>query len=133
MNLLRRFPRVAVAVVLLAGCQAPFHDARTVQVETGGIKAVIYDAHKKAKKVRVEVHAQGTAVDAYLLLEKDRAAAEEAIAKDGEPAAALAAAKKVQDGTLEATIPAGSAFAVVVVNRIGSKEASVALKAVEVR
>jgi len=119
-----------ILAVPLAGCQAALKDERQVEVKAGDLKSVLYEVQKRAKKVRVEVRSSGVPVDAYLVLEKDREALLQELDKSGKPSGVLAQQLKTESATLQATIPAQQAFALVLTSR-GGKDATVTVKASE--
>jgi hypothetical protein len=120
---------VLLLAFLLSGCQRALNDERQVEVKSGDIKSVLYDVQKQGKTVRVAVHSPGVPVDAYLVLEKERDALIKQLEAAGKPSTALAQSLKVEDGTLEGRIPAGSAFALVLASR--GKDTTVTVKTTE--
>ena len=112
----RSLGTVLLVALTLAGCQKALNDQRQVEVKSAEIRSVLYDVQKREKTVRVSVRSPGVAVDAYLVLEKDRDALVKQLEASGKPSGALAERLKVEDATLEGRIPAGSAFALVLAN-----------------
>jgi hypothetical protein len=101
-----------LAVLLtLPGCGRLNYET-TVPLGAGEIQALRIDAPRREQKVSVTVTSAGSPVDVYVILEKDKAAAEEALLDRKKPAASLAGTMKVQEATLQATIPANTAFVV---------------------
>src|SRR5262249_19241928 len=118
---------VTLTPFLAAGCQGRLNDERKIEGPTGEVKAVLHAGQQREKTVRVAVRSPGVPVDAYLVLEKDRPALVQRLERqDQKPENALAQALGVQDTTLEGRIPAGSAFAVVLVTR--GKDTTVTVK-----
>jgi hypothetical protein len=127
---IRNLGLVTVAALLVAGCQRALNDDRKVEVKTGEIQSVLYEVQRRDKTVRVALRSPGVPVDAYLVLEKDRPALVQRLERQEEkPQNALAEALRVEDTTLEGRIPAGSAFALVLVTR--GKDATVSVKTTE--
>lgn len=106
---------LAASLLLFAGCQK-LSDERTMQLEPGDEKELTIDAPKNDQKVTVSVSSPGTPVSVYMALQKD--------AKAGKP---LASKEKVENDSIEATIPGGNAFVVTLTNQ-GRKPASVKVK-----
>jgi hypothetical protein len=128
----RRPGLIFLCLTLFCGCQARLNDERKIEVPTGEIKAVLYEVQQREKAVRVAIRSPGVPVDAYLVLEKDRPALVQRLERqDQKPDNALAQGLGVQDTTLEGRIPAGSAFAVVLVTR--GKDTTVTVKTNEGR
>ncbi|HXG10915.1 MAG TPA: hypothetical protein VNK04_14240 [Gemmataceae bacterium] len=130
---MRRTSRIVLGTLALAllgpaGCGSRLNDDRTATVKPGVVHTIIYDPPKKEQKVTLELSSPGVPVSAYLVLAKDREAAEEAAAANRSPANALAGQQKVETATLEATIPAGAGF-VLVLTSTANKDASVRVKA----
>src|SRR5205085_337614 len=122
MRNIRGLRAVLLVATTLAGCQKPLNDERTIEVKSGDIQTVLYDVQKQGKTVHVAVRSPAAAVDAYLVLEKDRDGVVKQLEASGQPPAALAQALKVTEATLEGRVPAGSAFVVVLT---GSKDTTV--------
>lgn len=118
----------ALVVLGLAGCGSVLKDDRTVSVNPGEWKAVEYSAPKKEQKVVIDFTATGGPVSAYVVLQKDREAADKAVDANRMPANTLASRENASSGKLEATIPAGAAFVLLVVNASG-KPTDVQVKA----
>ncbi len=109
---------VLAGCLALAGCKQRLNEEHTMALEPGMTKSLQIDAPTGAQKVTVTVASPGVPVRAYLVLEKDRTAAEDALVAGKKPASALAATEGDQ-GTLEGTVPAKEAYAVVVSNGSG--------------
>lgn len=118
----------ALMLLGLAGCGSVLKDDRTVTVKPGEWVKVDYSAPKKDQMVVIDFTATGGPVSAYLVLEKDIEAAEKAVDTNRMPANTLAAREKAVSGKLEATIPAGANFVLLVVSSSG-KAANVQVKA----
>lgn len=122
-----------VAAMGLSGCQAALNDSRTVRIESTGIHSVLYDPQQRAKMVRIEVKSSGGPIDAYLVLEKDRAGLEKQLSDLAKPSGQLAEAIKTESALLQANIPAKTPFSLVLVNRHARGDVSVQVKASESR
>jgi hypothetical protein len=122
-------PTAILALLLaVAGCQR-LNDERTVPLGPSQVHAVLYDAPRSDQKVSVTVSSPGAPVDAYLVLEKERQAVQDGLDRGQRPATAkvLAGKEKVEEASLEATVPAKSAFAVLL-NSKSNKTADVKVK-----
>jgi hypothetical protein len=117
-----------LVLVLLgsSGCQRLNHEA-TVQVEPTGVQSTIISAPRSDQKVAVDVSSPGAPVNVYVVLEKDEEAARDALGRQQKPANVLAGKEKVEQDTLETTIPAGKGFAVLL-GSASNKTAQVKLK-----
>src|SRR5262245_39603952 len=119
-----------LAAALLAGCKG-LNVEREVTVSPNEVKEVIISEAKKEQKVKVDVKAPAP-VDVYLVLEKDHKAVSDQLVNHKNPSTGvLAQATGVQDKTLEATIPAGNGFAILLMSRGQSKDVVVKLKVTE--
>jgi hypothetical protein len=114
---------VALSVV---GC-SKLHEERTVQVAPGEERTLVIDAPKRDQKVQVDFSSPGVAVNVYVLLEKDDQAARKAIDAGTTSDKMLASQLKAEQGSLQATIPGGNNFLVVVV-AASTKTANVTVK-----
>ncbi|MCS6976310.1 MAG: hypothetical protein NZM31_04775 [Gemmatales bacterium] len=124
----------ALAVSLGTGCgrlQVKGTVERTLQIDGMGgdnIKSLSYTPTSWQQSVKVLVRTDGPPVDVYLVLERDQAALETQLGnQQAVTVQTLAKAEKVTEKEIEATVPAGNGFAVVLVNN-GTKNASVAVK-----
>jgi hypothetical protein len=119
--------------VTAAGCgrQASLNIEKDIELDgLGGdnIKSTIVSAAQKEQKVSILVRTNAVPVNVFVVLEKDVDVLRGQLENDQTPTVNIIAKKeKLQEGTVEATIPAGSGFAVVLTNR-GSKKAEVMLK-----
>ena len=116
------------ATFALGGCQR----LNVVQkVQLGGLepKRLDVDAPRYEQKVTVEVESPGLPVVAYLVKTADAAAALQALEREKEPQDVLAGTKeKSEKVTLTATIPAGTAYSVLLRPTGGKGEATVQIK-----
>jgi hypothetical protein len=113
-------------VLLAAGCQR-VNVEHTVQVEPEQVKAITIDPPRGDQKVSVTASSPGVPVSVYLVLEKDRQAAIGALENYKTPANVLASKEKVEQATLEATVPAKNGYAILL-TASGGKKADVKLK-----
>jgi hypothetical protein len=98
---------------LVSGC-TKLNDERTVQVAPGDEHKLFIDPAKKEQRITVSVSSPGTPVNVSLLLEND-------------PKKALDSKEKVEEATLNATIPADNK-AVVLLTSAGARTANVKVK-----
>jgi hypothetical protein len=102
-------------LLVSAGCLRQRLDVDlTLQVEPGKIIPRIIDAPRADQNVTLTVDAADAPVNVYLVLAKDSEADADAMLSGMRPAHALAGQDKVQQASLEATVPAGNDFAVLV-------------------
>jgi hypothetical protein len=106
---------MALVLVLSAGCQKLNYD-RSVSLASSEVQSILIDAPKRDQKVTVAIASPGVPINAYLVLEQNKDAVQEKLLNQKKPDAGkiLASVEKSQDGTLEATVPGGSSFAVVI-------------------
>ncbi len=105
---------LAVLVVNLSGCQR-FHHEKTVTISPGEAHSFFVDAPKSEQKVTVEVDAQGTPVNVYVLFEEHENAIKQKVLaeKSPDPAQLLASKEKVTSDKLQVTVPGGKSFGVI--------------------
>lgn len=115
--------------VVLAGCRRQsLSYAKAVTVNAGdAYQAQTIDPPTRDQQVTVTISSATAAVSVYLVLEKDREAAQESLRQERVPANVLAKKEKVQEATLEATVPAHSSCTVLLAPAAG-KTAQVALQ-----
>jgi hypothetical protein len=125
---------VIVGLMLsMTGCQkasnAPLID-ETIDVPSNETKAKIIDGPRREQKISVTAQASTGSFGIYVVREKDRAALEDKLT-NLKPVSSgfLAKKEKSSDATLEAVIPAGEDFAVVLANG-GAKPVQVKLKVI---
>jgi hypothetical protein len=102
------------AVLLAGGCQR-LNQVQTITVQPGEVRGVRIDPPKQEQKVRVTVTAVDAPVDVYVAVVKDRKLPDDQIGRvllDSSAGGILVSKKGVKEDTLEATIPAGTEFAV---------------------
>ena len=110
-----------------AGCKQRLNSESTLTVGPGEVQSKIVDAPRADQQVTVTVSSPGAPVSAYLVLEKNRQAAQDALLSGKAPANVLDGKDKTEDATLQGTVPAKEEFAVLV-NNGGSKPAQVKVK-----
>jgi len=88
-----------------AGCQSRLNDQRTIKLDGVGDSFVTLDAPRYDQSVAVTVSAD-VPVDVYMYLEADRDEAERQVAFGKKSPKFLADREKMQEGTLEAKVPA---------------------------
>lgn len=117
---------VAFAVT---GCQK-VNLQKTVELSPLDVVApFIVDAPSSNQSIAVVVSSSAAPVDVFVVLEKDRDAAEKALANGGTPKDALASQLKVKnETTLTATVPAKNAYAVIVGNANVTTKVSLHIK-----
>jgi hypothetical protein len=110
------------------GRMAALNYEKDMEIEGQGTKSFTVTAPNKEQKVNVLVRSNGVPLDVYVALEKDLATLERQVTEQkAVTASCLTKKDKVTEGTLEATVPAGASFGVLLVNP-GSKKASAAVK-----
>jgi hypothetical protein len=100
--------RRALVLLMLfatAGCQSRLNDQRTIKLDGVGDSFVTLDAPRYDQCVAVTVSAD-VPVDVYMYLEADRDEAERQVAFGKKSPKFLADREKMQEGTLEAKVPA---------------------------
>jgi hypothetical protein len=100
--------RCAAGVLILlaaVGCQSRLNDQRTLKLDAGLDSFITLDPPRYDQTIAVSVSAD-VPVDAYVFLDADREEAERQVALGKESPKFLAHREKMQDGTLEAKIPA---------------------------
>ncbi len=116
------------ATVALGGCQRLNVEHK---VTLNGIepKQLDIDAPRYEQKVTVEVDSPGVPVFAYVVKTADAETAQRALDREKEPENALAGTKeKSEKVSLTATVPAGTAYSVLLRPTGGKAEATVRIK-----
>jgi hypothetical protein len=122
------FALLLLLPVLLAGCRRSLTYEKTVTVDAGdAYHAQTIDPLAREQQVTVTITSATAPVSVYLVLEKDREAAQDSLRLEKAPSNVLAKQEKVQEATLEATVPAHSSYTVLLVP-VAHKTAQVALK-----
>jgi hypothetical protein len=103
-----RFVGVAVAVLALAGCQKVAFD-QTSTLDPSGVQTFVIDAPARGQEVTLTVTATSP-IDVYIAAEKDVNQAKNDVRA---PKTSLASKKGVEKDTLTASIPAKTAYGIV--------------------
>ncbi len=113
---------VVILVALAAGCsrQPALSVNQAVTLPNGEVKSFGIEPAKEEREVRVEVKTTGAAVSVYVVQEKDRAAAMDALTAGKHPANLLTARENEQQSNVVTRVPAGEGFAVIVANQSGN-------------
>jgi hypothetical protein len=114
-----------LAAALLSGCQRLNYES-SAKVPPFGVHRIEFDPPKYAQKITIETHSPGSPVSVYLVRQEDSDAAQDQLDKDKTPSASLAGKDKSEDITLEATVPAKTAFSLLI--RADKKSAEVRVK-----
>ncbi len=102
-----------LAVLGLAGCQ-PIKVEKTISIFGGGVEALIFDAPRYQQKLNVQVNSPGAPVSVYLVLESDMDQARQEMERGKTPPSSLAGKGGAEEITLEATVPSGKAYALLI-------------------
>jgi hypothetical protein len=109
-------------VAAATGCQR-VHYEKTYTLEPGLKQSIVFDAPRFGQKVTVQVSSPGAPVSVYLVKAADGDAAIKAAERNG--AEVLARQEKSEDVSFEATVPAKTAYAVVLQADVKKAEAKV--------
>jgi hypothetical protein len=121
---------VALLLVTSAGCQKPLNYAKTFHIEPGDVQMFPIDAPRREQTIKVSASTSGVLVDVYVIADEDVGAAQQALQSLKKPAKVLGRSemsstkldsKPAPTNVLETTIPAGTAFTVLIT---GAKKAS---------
>jgi len=114
-------------VVTPACNRTVLNEETTLDVRPGDLKSLKIDPAPREQKIRVELTSTPAPVSVFVFLEKDRATAMHDIeARKDPPANVLEYREKINNATLEVTIPADSVAEVLVTH--ASKSTKVTLK-----
>jgi hypothetical protein len=113
----------------LTGCGGNISNEREIDVKAYDMRAVIYTA-KRDQELTVEVNAADF-VNAYLVLENERAAVERQITEESKdrPSGTLDTQLKVKEATLKGKAPGGNEVAVIIAARGQREPVKVKIKA----
>jgi hypothetical protein len=103
---------MVTAPMLLFGCQR-LHYQTNFKFNAGDVESFSVTAPQREQEITVTVSSTGSAVDAYLVLDKDQPAAESALQSDKKPSAFLSRGSG-EAITLTGTIPAKTSFSILV-------------------
>jgi hypothetical protein len=120
---LSRTLALPVCALLLAGCTRLDFE-HTYDLEGPVTQKVEWDAPKYEQKLTVTVSAEEP-VSVYLVKEDDKEKAMNALTADKEPEGALASKVNAKEITLQATVPAKTAAAVLIRNRANKNRVKV--------
>lgn len=112
---------VLVAVLSLAslGCQRPLNEERSITIEAQGFHSIMIDAPRREQRISISCTA-ASPIDVFVVTESNREQLEKQLLRgQAVTAPVLAKSERQKDGSLEATIPGGTAFAVVLSNTGG--------------
>jgi hypothetical protein len=123
-------PLLVLGLLALAGCQKKLNEEKTFTLTAGEVRAFPVDAPIREQQLSVTVTAAGSSVNVHIVPESAHAATMEAMQnlKKLDPAKVLASKEKVENDTLEATIPAKTGFSVFISG--AKKQAEVTVKIV---
>src|SRR5437879_5858568 len=105
---------LAILLLVLPGCGQKLNYETTVELDESQVRSIMIDPPKREQKVSVTVTSSGSPIDVYVVLDKDKEAGKQALLDRRKPAGSLAGKVKLQEATLEATIPVGTGFAILV-------------------
>jgi hypothetical protein len=123
MSRLSRTLALPACALLLAGCTRLDFE-RTYDLEGRMTQEIAWDAPKYEQKLTVTVSAEEP-VSVYLVKEDDKEKAKQALSADKEPEGALASNVDAKEVTLQATVPAKTAAAVLIRNRASKNRVKV--------
>jgi hypothetical protein len=121
---LRRYLLI-ILLLPMAGCGQKLDYETTLLVGDGEVQTLSIDPPKRAQKVSVTATSSGSPVSVYVVLEKDKESAKQALLDGKKPAQALIGTAKTKDATLEANVPAQTAAVVLVGGARKSSEVKV--------
>jgi hypothetical protein len=121
---------LALGLLLLMGCQKKLEYEKTFTLSIGEIQAPIIDAPMREQHVTVTVTATGSPVNVHIVSESAHAETMTSLQnmKKLDPAKMLGSKEKVENDTIEATIPAKTGFSVFISG--AKKQAEVTVKIV---
>jgi hypothetical protein len=99
-------------LLVLSGCGQKLDYQTSVDLDEGQVQSILIDPPKREQNVSITAKSTGSPIDLYVVLDKDKEPAKQALLDRKKPAAALASKTKTQDAALEVTIPANTGFAV---------------------
>jgi hypothetical protein len=102
-----------LSALLLAGCQRTLYD-QTVTLTVGTVHEVVVDAPTREQKVVVEFNSPGVPVDVWVLTTANKDAVRTKLMGRTRPndSDVLGGKEQAESGTVEATVPAGKEYAV---------------------
>ena len=115
-----------LALLVCGGCQKPLNEQKTLTMGPGDVRKIEIDAPRREQAVTVTFTSSATEVSVYLVTAQDGDKGLEALTNYKPLSATLAEKKKAKTGTLEATIPAKTGFAILLAG--ATRDTSVDLK-----
>ncbi len=112
-----------LAAVSMAGCQKLKYENNSIEIFPFGVHRIEFDAPKYNQKLSIEAHSPGSPISVYLVSQAESDAAQDQLEKDKTPTASLASMEKAEEIKLEATVPANTAFVLLI--RADKKSAQV--------
>ena len=112
-RLVLRIALPALALVWLAGCSAKLNVEKSEDLTLDKVIEQPIDGYKKEQKITVSINATNP-VDVFVYLDRDKADVVAAINAKQDSKYLLASGRMIQDGNLEATIPANSPATVMI-------------------
>jgi hypothetical protein len=105
-----------LAALLLAGCSRTLYDKAVTLTVADPVHEVEVDAPTREQKVTVEFESPGVPVDVWVVLAGKRAAVRNKLLSHMRPndSDVLAGKEQAEGGTVEATVPAGKDYVVLV-------------------
>lgn len=104
---------LGLALLVVIGCGQRLNVEKTIKLDVGDVNEISVDAPSGEQKVSVEVSSSASEINVYVVLEENLAHVK-ANVQSPDPAKVLAGKAKIKEETLEATIPAGKKYAVVI-------------------
>src|SRR5687768_9229287 len=103
---------LVLSLLALTGCGKKVLHDEAVPLDPGKTEAITFKGLRKGQTVSVETSSPGAPIDVYIVLEKDKNTAMQALEKDKAPANSLAGEAKTQGKTLEAVVSEGDAVTI---------------------
>jgi hypothetical protein len=105
---------IACLVLTNTGCNRRLNFHRSLTMGPGDVRSFSVEAPRSEQKVTFHFSSSEVPVDVYVALEKDIDAASSAIQNYKAPQGILASQLKAREGSLDVTIPARTAYGVIV-------------------
>jgi hypothetical protein len=109
---------MASAMLGVAGCQKALNEQKTLTMGPGDVRKIEIDAPRREQPLKIAFNSSATEVSIYVVPAQDGDKALDALMSYKPVATALAKMEKTKSGTLDATIPAKTAFAVLVAGAV---------------
>ncbi|CAN5438669.1 hypothetical protein BH10PLA2_BH10PLA2_09750 [soil metagenome] len=117
---------VACLVLTTAGCNRRLNFERSLTMGPGDVRSFSVEAPRVQQKVTITFSSSEVPVDVYVALEKDIEAASSALQNYKAPQGILASQMKARQGSVDVTIPARTAYGVIVAG--STKDTTVQVK-----